>query len=64
MNETACKQSFPSWCAQVDKRISDLCGLGLDDLPDCLYRDWYDAGVSPASAARRAVKQAQADYGG
>jgi hypothetical protein len=50
MNETACKQCYLSWCVQVDSRIQELCGLGLDDLPDCLYRDWYDDGGKPGQS--------------
>ena len=41
---------------QVNNNISKLCGMISDDLPDCCYKDWYDDGVKPLSAARRAIK--------
>lgn len=50
---------FEKWIKAVDAHIAAFCGLGSDDLPDCCYRDWYDSGVSPAAAAKRAIKNAK-----
>ena len=52
------KKTFEQWKQQVDRHIAEFCGLTSDDLPDCNYRDWYEDEVSPAQAARRAVKYA------
>lgn len=53
------KSSFEAWMAKVNAYVEKLAGLSADDLPDCCYRDWYDDGVSPANAARRALKCAE-----
>lgn len=42
---------------KVDNEISSrLSGMISADLPDVCYRDWYDAGVSPESAAKKAIR--------
>jgi hypothetical protein len=54
------KQSFEVWMTKVDNEIASRCmGMTSADLPDVCYRDWYDDGVSPKSAAGRAIKSAQ-----
>ncbi len=53
------KPSFEDWMRRVDAVIAGrLCGLVSSDLPDCCYRDWFDAGVGPQEAARRAIANA------
>ncbi len=49
---------FDAWMAAVDDHLDRLVGATSADLPDCLYRDWYAAGMTPAEAAREAVKNA------
>ena len=39
--------------------LSDRTGMSSDDLPDSLYRDWYDDGVKTWDAAVRAIKNAR-----
>ena len=53
------KQSFEEWKRQVDNILSDRTGMSSDDLPDSLYRDWYDDGVKPSGAVSRAIKNAR-----
>jgi hypothetical protein len=48
------KQTFEEWMKQVNSHLP----MSSDDLPDVNYRDWYDDGVSPKSAAARALKYA------
>ena len=50
--------TFEQWIAKVDEILVKRVGLGRDDLPDCCYRDWYDDGVSPSVAAKRAMEDA------
>lgn len=52
------KKTFEEWMKEVDYQLAVLCCMGSEDLPDCCYRDWYDDGVSPKSAAKRAMKNA------
>lgn len=52
------KQSFEEWMRKVDQAVQRITGLGVFDLPDVAYRDWYDDGVSVKSAASRAIKNA------
>lgn len=48
---------FKEWKRQVDLEVQKRCGLSADDLPDCPYREWFDSGVKPASAACKAIKR-------
>lgn len=51
---------FPQWLANVRQAFSSLFpGLDLDDLPDPPFGDWFEAGLTPTQAARRAVHFAQ-----
>ena len=48
--------TFEQWMQKVNTAISNKIGLTSDDLPDCCYRDWFDDGISPKSAATMALK--------
>jgi hypothetical protein len=53
------KLTFEGWMRAVGDNIASImCGLSHDDLPDCCYRDWYDDGRTPQSAALEALKNA------
>ena len=53
-------KNYDEWKGRVDAFLRDkLAGLSSDDLPDCPYRDWYEDGVSPLSAATRAIRNAK-----
>jgi hypothetical protein len=52
------KMTFDEWLKAVDTIITAKLGLSRDDLPDCCYRDWYDDGVTPKTAAFRAIRNA------
>lgn len=52
------KKTFEQWFKEVDAEINRRVYLGADDLPDCPYRDWFEAGVTVKGAASRAVKRA------
>lgn len=56
------KVTFEAWLAKVDAAIRAKTGLTLRDLDDCPYADWYEDGVSPATAAKRAIKNAGGDF--
>jgi hypothetical protein len=49
---------FPAWMRAVDAQVEALAGCNIYDLPDCRYRDWYDDGLTPYQAARRAIRNA------
>jgi hypothetical protein len=52
------KRTFEEWLKEVDAALRNECGMTHLDLPDIAYRDLYDDGVSPKSAAKKAVKNA------
>ena len=52
------KRTFQEWMHVVSAEIEALTGLWAEDLPDVCYRDWYEDGVGPKSAARRAIRYA------
>ena len=50
---------FDVWMRKVNSAVEAATGgLSVSDLPDCCFRDWFDDGVSPSAAAKRALKNA------
>ena len=43
---------FNGWLRDVDRVLGGLVGLSHLDLPDALWRDWYDDEILPLDAAR------------
>lgn len=54
----ALKPTFEEWLRLVDVYVLAKCGLSYDDLEDCPYRDWFDDGMRPSTAAAKAIKRA------
>lgn len=52
-------QKFKYWIDKVDTEVEKRVCMSVHDLPDCPYRDWFEDGVSPVSAARKAIKNAK-----
>ena len=50
--------TFIDWLCKVNRAIEARYGLTTDDLPDCPYRDWFEDGMSPTTAARMALNNA------
>lgn len=48
------------WMRTVNLEIVKRVGLSADDIEDMPYRDWFDSGTKPASAACKAIKRAGA----
>ena len=63
-DRNACPQcngtGFDAWMSKVFAMIEATYGLSSDDLPDVCYSDWYEDGVKPATAAKRALRNAGA----
>lgn len=53
------KRPFEEWLRLVDKELIKACTLDRDGLPDCEYALWYEQGLSPARAAKRALREAR-----
>lgn len=51
--------AFPAWMAAVNAAVIEKCGLCAADLPDWPYMPAWERGVSPKSAAAKAVKAAK-----
>jgi exonuclease VII small subunit len=58
----ATKRTYEQWLVEVDKHVQIQSGGELyeQDLPDWDSYDAYREGVSPARAARKALKEAEA----
>lgn len=56
--KTQKRRTFESWIKQVDAEISRRVGLGYMDLPDIDYGGMFEDGVSPKTAAGRAIRNA------
>jgi hypothetical protein len=52
------KKTFEQWLKEVDKAIAAKTTMSYLDLPDQPYQSWYEEGVSPKSAAARAIRDA------
>lgn len=52
------KKTFDEWMEEVNEEVSKALGLGLDayDLTDQPYYDWWEDGVRPKTAAKRALR--------
>jgi hypothetical protein len=51
------RKTFEVWMTEVDNNIANvLCGMTSSDLPDVCYMDWYENGMTPKAAARKAIK--------
>lgn len=50
------KKTFEEWFKEVDQHVQKAVIISVHELPDCPYHDWYDDGVRPATAAKRAIK--------
>ena len=50
--------TFDQWYKRCDMIVASVCGLGVDDLPDANWRDYYEDGMTP----RDAVECADLDY--
>lgn len=47
---------FHSYMIEVDREVRALTGLSWLDIEDFTYRDAYDDGVDPETAAREALE--------
>jgi hypothetical protein len=52
-------RDFAEWMAQVDSELESMIGLVSADLPDCLWRDWFEDGTSVKEAALQALEDAE-----
>ena len=50
------KRSFEAWMKAVDSHLLRLVGVESSDMSDVCYADWYEDGMSPSQAARRAMR--------
>lgn len=50
--------TFDEWMKRVDIILYRTRGVSVYDLPDCTFRDWYDARVRPIRAANKALRNA------
>lgn len=55
---SAQSDKFAKWLRAVDTVCCLIAGVSVHDLPDCLFRDWFEDGVKPSTAARRALRDA------
>lgn len=50
--------SYDDWLKAVDQHVWTLVFCSIHDLPDIPLRDFYDAGVTSCTAAKRAIAYA------
>ena len=42
--------NFDKWLRECDKIVSNKLGIGLHDLPDATWRDYFEDGLAPRDA--------------
>ena len=47
--------TFEEWLAAAEQLLLAQVGVGLLELVDCPYRDWYAGGMTPEEVARAAL---------
>jgi hypothetical protein len=47
---------FAEWMRRVDEAVEAEVGLSVHDLEDASFADWFEDGVRPATAAKRALR--------
>lgn len=50
------EQTFDEWCREVNLVMIQRCSLGMDDLPDQTWHDWYDSGLTPDEAVQQTLE--------
>ena len=55
-------ESFNSFYRQCNQIIGNKIGVGLDDLPDARWRDYFDEGMSPHDAIECAYEDYWSDH--
>ena len=57
MTQPAEPLPFPAWLATVENILYTETGLNLSDLPDKLFKDWHEDGLSPEDAYYRMLEE-------
>jgi hypothetical protein len=55
-------KTFEAWLAEYNRACIALCGMDADCLDDMPTARWYEQGVSPKTAAKRAIRWTQRGY--
>lgn len=48
--------TFRQWMQAVNRQVEAISFLGVEDLADQPFRDWYDDGVEPEEAAQMTLE--------
>lgn len=51
--------TFEAWKVKVNAEVQRRLGIGVDDLPDCPYHDWFTQRINSTQAAVRAIRAAK-----
>lgn len=49
--------SFEKWMRTVDQILVKKCGLPSDDLPDMLWAQWWEDGLTPRNAVEACLEE-------
>ncbi len=47
---------FKKWMKAVDKAVSAIAGIGVYDLPDAPFSDWFEDEMSASEAAHELLE--------
>lgn len=52
------RESYDGWIRRVDEALAKLTMGGMDSrdwIPDCPFLDWYNSGITPSAAVKKAI---------
>jgi PAS domain-containing protein len=52
------REGFEGWYAAVNEAFETMFGLSRDDVADAPYREYFEDGMGPMTAARAAMRRA------
>lgn len=57
------ERDFDTWMEKADQCLLRNMGISIYDLPDKCYRDWFESGMSPGTAAYKALSDEADELG-
>ncbi len=49
------REAFTHWERETNELMIKIHGVGIDDIPDMAWFDWFQDDTSPERAVRRAI---------
>jgi len=61
--QTTEKMTFQAWLKGLNRLVVAKYGIGLDDLPDMMTRDWFEDDLTIYQAMEEVAESVEEDFG-